>query len=180
MVDVVLVDKHGDKVGLLEKYAAHRNPGFLHKAISVVLYRKSVDGVEVLLQKRSDKKPLWPLYWADTCSTHQLDGESDEACAVRRLQFEMGITIEEAKLKTLYAYQYRVDYNDTLSEHELNSVVVGEYTGDYVLNMDEVKEAKWVKWDELTQAITIHPEQYAPWFVLIFKDKRFTNYIKAI
>ena len=181
MVDVVLVDKHGQEVGVLEKAAAHRNPGFLHKAISVVLWRMSKQDPaqkEVLVQKRSAAKLLWPQFWADTCSTHQLPGESDVDCAVRRLREEMGIAISPDKLRVLHSYRYQADFNDFLSEHELNQVIVGEWDGEPKPDLSEVEEVKWVKWSDLVSAVQTSPSNYADWFVLMIKDKRLQNYLK--
>jgi isopentenyl-diphosphate delta-isomerase len=175
MVNVVLVDKHGQEVGLLEKANAHRNPGFLHKAISVVLWRPSKQNPkqkEVLLQKRSEHKPLWPGFWTDTCSTHQLPGESDIDCAVRRLQEEMGIAINPNKLSVLYAYRYQADFDDYLSEHELNHVIVGEWDDELDFNRDEVEEVQWIRWDELVKDVHQQPSKYADWFVLMVKNER--------
>ncbi len=174
MVDVVLVDKHGEKVGLLEKYAAHRNPGFLHKAISVLLYRKTEGGTEVLLQRRSEKKPLWPLYWANTVCTHPLEGESNLDCAVRRTKEEVGIALDKTKLQELYRFYYQADYDDKMSEHELDVVVVGEWDGGWDLNQEEVDELKWVNLGRLLELLK-NPkadESYAPWFLMIIKDSR--------
>lgn len=175
MVDVVLVDKHGQEVGLLEKANAHRNPGFLHKAISVVLWRPAKQNPrqkEVLLQKRSESKPLWPHFWADTCSTHQLPGESDIDCAVRRLQEEMGIAINSNKLSVLYSYRYQADFDDFLSEHELNHVIVGEWDGNPKPDANEVEEVKWIDWNDLVGRVQSNPNHYADWFVLMVNDKR--------
>lgn len=181
MVDVVLVDKHGQEVGLLEKANAHRNPGFLHKAISVVLWRpaKQHPGQkEVLLQKRSEHKPLWPGFWADTCSTHQLPGETDVDCAVRRLQEEMGIAINPNKLSVLYSYRYQADFDDFLSEHELNHVIVGEWNGESKPDANEAEEVKWLRWDELVKDVHETPSKYADWFVLMVNDKRLINHME--
>jgi isopentenyl-diphosphate delta-isomerase len=181
MVQVVLVDKHGEVVGTLDKASAHRNPGFLHKAISVVLWRVSKDGSgqkEVLLQKRSAQKPLWPGFWADTCSTHQLPGESDVNCAVRRLREELGIEINKNQLEVLYTYRYQADFNDTFSEHELNHVVVGQWDGEVSANTQEVAEDKWMSWSELTEDIAKNPGNYADWFVLMVNDERLQKYLK--
>lgn len=183
MIQVVLVDKHGQELGMLEKHAAHRNPGFLHKAISVVLWRSSKQNPaqkEILLQKRSTSKPLWPQYWADTCSTHQLPQESDVDCAVRRLREEMGIEIAPKKLRVLYAYRYQADFNEQLSEHELNSVMVGEWDGEPRPDVNEVEEVKWIGWSELVDDVKASPARYADWFVLMVNDERLQKYMEDL
>lgn len=172
MTEVVLVDKMGNELGLMEKLKAHHNPGFLHRAVSVVLYKKTDKGVEILLQKRAASKPLWPLYWANTVCTHPLPGEGNLDCAVRRLKEEMSIEIEKEKLQESYTFYYQADYSDKLSEHELDAVVVGRFTGNYILNPEEVADAKWMEWSVLKNDLMEKPEIYAPWPKMIFTDSR--------
>ena len=170
MVQVVLVDKHGQEVGVLEKSAAHRNPGFLHKAISVVLWRSSKQDPglkEVLLQKRSEHKPLWPGFWANTVCTHPLPGESNLDCAVRRLPQEIGVTINKNSLKELFTFYYQADYDDEWSEHELDTVIVGQWDGQWKVNLQEVAECEWLSETDLYGDITNNPDKYCPWFHLI-------------
>ena len=80
---LILVD-HEDRVtGYSSKADAHRGDGQLHRAFSVFLF----DGPDwVLLQCRSDNKPLWPGYWANSCCSHPRRGESCDQAAVRRLE----------------------------------------------------------------------------------------------
>lgn len=185
---VVLVDRDDNEVGLMGKWEAHQNPGSLHRAISVVLWRndsipgyaagatRSRDQVEVLLQQRSKKKPLWPQFWSDTCSTHPRPGESYEACARRRLREEMGIEYE-GRLQLAWKLYYQADYNDRLAEHELDAVLVGEYEGGFDINTEEVMGAKWVGWDELEADID-DGLRYAPWFQLMVGDPRLREAMK--
>ncbi|MCH7951610.1 isopentenyl-diphosphate Delta-isomerase [Patescibacteria group bacterium] len=167
MDEVILVNAKDEELGLMEKLEAHQNSGQLHRAISVLLYRDGQRGKEVLLQKRSRHKLLWPLFWSNTCCTHPRDGEGYVSCGVRRLKEELGITISHDALKTLYRFEYRVRYSDGLGEHELDSVIVGEYSGSARPNPEEVAEVGWIGWRELVRGIVQHPESYAPWFWMI-------------
>ena len=66
-VKVVLIDKSDNVIGYKEKFAAHKNPVPLHRAISVVIF--SPDRKKMLIQKRAETKPTWPLFWSNTvCS----------------------------------------------------------------------------------------------------------------
>lgn len=179
---VVLVDRDDSHIGLMDKVGAHKNPGVLHRAISVVLYRsipgsvvgavRSRDQVEILLQRRSVKKPLWPLHWADTCSTHPFPGESYEACAVRRLHEEMGITVDGDDVRLLFKQYYQADYSQELSEHEVNGILVCTYDGSVFPNPDEVAETVWVPLSQVLDEVKNSPTQYAAWFVLLMRDER--------
>lgn len=76
---VVLVDEKDNVVGHKEKFAAHKNPVPLHRAISVVIFDGKRE--KMLLQKRVGSKPTWPLYWSNTVCTHPMAGESYGVCA---------------------------------------------------------------------------------------------------
>ncbi len=173
MEQVVLVDKNDNKVGLMEKLAAHRAPGHLHRAISVLLYRKKNGKTEVLLQQRGKTKLLWPLYWADTTSTHPRDGESLKACAVRRLKEEMGIEINEQKLRVVFPLVYAAKYNDEFLEQEVDYVLVGQWDGEPKLNKREADDYRWVEWATVKKERVVDADKYAPWLSLIVKELKF-------
>lgn len=169
---VVLVDENDKKIGLMDKLEAHRGEGKLHRAISVLLWRMGKAGKEVLLQKRAATKPLWPLFWAETCSTHPRDGEGYEACTVRRLQEEMGIMVREEEIKLVFKLLYHAKYNEEFSERELDAILVGKWDGNANPNLDEVVEWKWISWSDVIMDIKTNPDQYTTWFILLANDPR--------
>lgn len=178
MEQVVLVDENDKKIGLMEKLAAHRGKAQLHRAISVLLYRKKNGKTEVLLQQRGRAKPLWPFFWSNTICTHPRDGELLTACAVRRLKEEMGIQIEEKNLRVVFPLIYSAKYNDEFSEREVDHVLVGEWDGEPKLNKREAEDYRWVAWNVLKKEVINLPNLYAPWFKLVVKSKliNYANY----
>jgi isopentenyl-diphosphate delta-isomerase len=78
---VVLVDQKDQKIGLMPKMEAHEK-ACLHRAFSVFVMN---DQGELLLQQRAASKYHSPLLWANTCCSHQRDGESNLAAGKRRL-----------------------------------------------------------------------------------------------
>lgn len=169
---VVLVDEEDNKIGLMDKFEAHRGEGKLHRAISVLLWRDGKNGKEVLLQKRATTKLLWPLYWTNTICTHPRDVESHIDCAVRRLSEEMGISVDKNSLKLIYKQLYQAKYDENFSEYELDGVIVGEWNGVPKPNPDEAADWKWLSWRKLKIDLIKRPKFYTPWFDLIVKDKR--------
>lgn len=180
MEEVILVDEKDNKIGLMEKVAAHRTPGRLHRAISVLLYRKNDGKIEALLQQRGRAKPLWPFFWADTTSTHPRNGESLTACAVRRLKEEMGIEIDEEKLRVVRPLVYAARYNEVFSEREVDHILVGEWNGEPKLNKREAEDYQWIELIKLEKDIDASPQKYAPWFMLIVQDKRLHKTINTL
>lgn len=171
MEQVVLVDKNDNKIGLMEKLAAHRGGGHLHRAVSVLLYRKKNGKTEVLLQQRGPAKPLWPFFWSNTVCTHPRDGEPSLACAVRRLKEEMGIEVLLDRLTFVTKLLYQAPYTRELSEHELDHVFVGEWDGLVVLNQQEAVAYQWKGWDGLVSDMQKNPSRYTPWFKTLVLKK---------
>ena len=157
MDKVVLVDKNDRALGLQDKLVCHSGKGILHRAFSVFVFNKKG---EVLLQQRSKKKFLWPLYWSNTCCSHPWAGESYEQASQRRLQTEIGFT---CPLKNIGIFQYQARYKDKGSENELCTVLVGEYDGKISLNLEEAAAYKWIDFQELKEDIMASPDKYTPW-----------------
>ena len=69
---VILVDKHDNQLGLMEKIEAHKK-AVLHRAFSVFILN---DNNELLIQQRALSKYHSPALWTNTCCSHPRDGES--------------------------------------------------------------------------------------------------------
>ena len=178
MEQVVLVDRKDRPIGLMDKLEAHKNGGRLHRAISVFLSRRKNGRVEVLVQQRSKEKPLWPLFWSNTVCTHPRDQEGYFECAVRRLHEELGIDMNPGDLKALYRLEYQAAYNQLLSEHELDTVLVGEYEGGVEPQISEAAAVKWMAWDTLQAEMQKNPSIYTPWFRAIVANEKTQHFME--
>lgn len=166
---VILVDKNDQKIGLMPKMEAHQK-AVLHRAFSVFVMN---DKGQLMLQQRAASKYHSPLLWANTCCSHQRDGESNLEAGKRRLQEEMGFVTE---LKEVFSFIYKAPFDNGLTEHELDHVMVGKYNHAPKINKDEVEDFKWMTPKEVKQDMTENPEIYTAWFKIIF-DK-FYQHIK--
>lgn len=164
---VILVNEHDEKVGLMEKIEAHKK-ALLHRAFSVFVLN---DKNEIMLQQRALSKYHSPGLWTNTCCSHQRDGETNIEAGKRRLMEEMGFTTD---LKELFHFIYIAPFDNGLTEHELDHVMIGQYNDDPVINPEEVASFKWMKADEIKSDIESHPEQYTEWFKIIF-DEYYTH-----
>jgi isopentenyl-diphosphate delta-isomerase len=161
---LILVDEDDSIIGYEEKHACHQGEGMLHRAFSIFLFN---DRQDVLLQKRGAEKPLWPLYWSNSVCSHPRKGEQYEDAAMRRLQEELGLT---TPLQFLFKFQYQAAFKDVGSEHELCSVYVGKIHEQTIhANPREIAEWKYTSIEELQQDVSLHPEQYTPWFRMEWK-----------
>jgi isopentenyl-diphosphate Delta-isomerase len=85
--NLVLVDKDDQAIGYKKKNQCHHNNGVLHRAFSILIFN---DNNELLLQKRSRNKLLWPLFWSNSCCSHPRQGESLHQATQRRMNEELG------------------------------------------------------------------------------------------
>ena len=160
---VILVNKDDEQLGLMAKMEAHEK-GILHRAFSVFVFNK--EG-ELLLQQRALDKYHSPGLWTNTCCSHQRDGESNIEAGKRRLHEEMGFDCE---LKELFSFLYKASFDNGLTEHELDHVMMGHYDEDPVVNLEEAAAFKWMSLDHVKKDMQIHPELYTEWFKIIFNE----------
>ncbi|MBP9670436.1 isopentenyl-diphosphate Delta-isomerase [Candidatus Woesebacteria bacterium] len=170
---VVLVDLEDNEIGEAGLIEAHRDPGMKHRAFSLVLYRRIDDKFEILLQQRSAEKPVFPLFWTNTCCYNLVKGEGYLTRAVSRVKEEMGIEIPVESLRQLYKFSYYAPDIEGWCENELDTVIVGQWDGEIHINPEEVAEYKWMQVSELERDIQINPEIYSLWFKMILADPRF-------
>ncbi|CAM1363931.1 Isopentenyl-diphosphate Delta-isomerase 2 [Tenacibaculum litoreum] len=160
---VILVDQQDNPIGLMEKIEAHEK-ALLHRAFSVFVFN---DKNELMLQQRAAEKYHSPLLWTNTCCSHQRDGESNIGAGKRRLQEEMGFSCE---LEEVFSFIYKAPFDNGLTEHEYDHVMIGRFNDEPIINPEEVASYKWMPLEEVKNDIENHPEKYTAWFKIIFKE----------
>jgi len=168
---VILVNEHDQPIGLMPKMEAHEK-ALLHRAFSVFVFN---DKKELMLQQRALTKYHSPGLWTNTCCSHQREGESNIQAGKRRLQEEMGFVTE---LKETMSFIYKAPFDNGLTEHEFDHILVGNYNEAPLINADEVASWKWMLLDDVKADIAKQPELYTAWFKIIF-DKFYNFLITA-
>lgn len=159
--DIILVDPDDNQIGTIEKILAHQY-GMLHRAFSVFVFRKQAGNLECLLQQRSTKKYHAGGLWTNTCCSHPHSGESILESAEKRLHFEMGFQVT---LKKVGTFHYIAQFDNGLTENELDHVLVGYYdNNDISANPDEVDDFKWVNVTALQTMLAYDATGFTPWF----------------
>lgn len=154
---LILVDEQDQTVGFCSKQECHSGGGLLHRAFSVFLFDSNG---RVLLQQRSADKPLWPLYWSNSCCSHPREQEEVEDAVHRRVAEELALDCDPV---FLYKFQYHAHYGDAGSEHELCWVYAGGCRGEVSAHPEEIAALRWVNPDELTAEIAADPGRFSPW-----------------
>ena len=159
--NVILVNDKDEPIGLMPKMEAHEK-AVLHRAFSVfVLNSKN----EIMLQQRAHHKYHSPLLWTNTCCSHQREGETNIEAGSRRLFEEMGFKTD---LKELFHFIYKAPFDNGLTEHELDHVMIGYYNDAPNINPEEVEDWKWMPIEAVKTDIQNHPDLYTIWFKIIF------------
>jgi isopentenyl-diphosphate Delta-isomerase len=175
---VILVDEQDNPIGVMDKIEAHRGEGRLHRAASVFLFN---DVGQTLIQQRSSQKIVGALQWANTCCGNVWPNEEYEACAQRRLDFELGIT--DVTLTPLTKFRYQTKCNEEFSENEMDTVFTGNYSGEIHPNPDEVKDFRWIDWTEFKQRVANAGANdefiIAPWTKIMMELEAVSNIAQA-
>lgn len=158
---VILVNEKDEQIGLMPKLEAHEKAQ-LHRAFSIFILNSKN---EVMLQQRASQKYHSPLLWTNTCCSHQRENETNIEAGNRRLEEEMGFSTE---LKELFHFIYKAPFDNGLTEHELDHVMIGYYNDEPKINPEEVESWKWVGIEDVKNDMQIHPEIYTVWFKIIF------------
>lgn len=158
---VELVDETGVVVGSATVDQAHRAPGLMHRAFSVVLHDESG---RVLLQQRAAVKTRFPSRWGNTTCGHPGPDQDLVTAAATRLVEEVGVRDVSLREVGVYSY-YAEDPASGRVEYEYDHVLVGEVPASVVLTPDpaEVAAMKWVEVGELAAAMASDSRTYVPW-----------------
>ena len=168
---VILVDEKDQQIGLMEKIEAHEK-ALLHRAFSVFIFNEKG---ELMLQQRAASKYHSPLLWTNTCCSHQREGENNVKAGRRRLQEEMGFVTD---VKEVFSFIYKAPFDNGLTEHEFDHVMIGRYDNEPNINKKEAENYKWMTLDNVKTDIEENPTIYTEWFKIIF-DKSYKKLIHA-
>ena len=160
---VILVNEKDEPIGLMGKMEAHQK-GLLHRAFSVFVFNSKQ---EVLLQQRAACKYHSPNLWTNTCCSHPRAGETNQQAGERRLQEEMGLQVP---LQEVFSFIYKAPFDNGLTEHEYDHVLIGYSDAQPQINPEEVASWKWLSLEAIKEDILQAPERYTAWFKIIFEE----------
>jgi len=160
---VILVNEQDEVQGYAPKMLAHEQ-ALLHRAFSVFIFN---DEGKLLLQQRAAHKYHSPNLWTNTVCSHQRKGEVNLEAGKRRLREEMGMS---ARLKEVFNFVYKAPFDNGLTEHELDHVMIGFSNENPKINPDEVMAYRWESLENIEKDIKKYPGHYTEWFKIIFAN----------
>jgi isopentenyldiphosphate isomerase len=134
--------------------------GLRHRAVHVLVFNA---GGEVFLQKRSMKKDRQPGVWDSSASGHVDAGEDYDACAVRELREEIGLTLAQPPRRL-----FKIDACEE-TDAEFVWVYRCESEGPFTLHPDEIDEGGWFAPAEVTRWMNERPQDFASALLFIWR-----------
>ena len=126
--------------------------GLWHRAVAGFLINSKE---QVLLQKRSPKKKMWPNMWDITAGGHVLTGELGFQSIQREIEEELGTYVE---------YRDMLYIGSSLSTNKKGDIINNHLNEYYIINKDidekklklqteEVSEVKWIDKEEIIKRV---------------------------
>ena len=134
--------------------------GLKHRAVHVLVFNEKG---EVFLQKRSMKKDTFPGAWDSSTSGHVDSGEDYDACAVRELREEIGLSIGRAPARVL-----RIEARAETGQ-EFVWVYRLEAEGPFTLHPEEIEAGGWFAPEAVSRWMAERPQDFASALLLIWK-----------
>lgn len=133
-----------------------------HRAVHVLVFDRAG---RLFLQKRSMLKDCFPGTWDSSASGHLDRGEDYDACAVRELREEIGLSLPDSARPRRLFYVH----SSPSTGHEFVWVYQCESEGPFVLQPSEVERGDWFDPDVVTGWIERRPVDFADAFVVIWR-----------
>lgn len=139
-----VLDKYGRKTG---KTVVRGKRGLGRGEYHLVVHIWIVDDDgKLLIQRRSDERPLMPGEWAATGGS-AISNESSRHAAMRELREELGINLRRNEIKLVKRMLRRFSLTDIWASR------CNVDADDLALQPEEVAQAKWVTYDELLEMV---------------------------
>jgi len=155
-----VVNEHDEVIGRKPRNEIHRLK-LKHRAVHVLVFNSKG---ELFLQKRSMKKDCFPGTWDSSASGHLDSGESYDACAVRELSEELGLTVARTPERL-----FKIDACAGTG-WEFVWVYRLQSEGPFTLHPEEIECGDWFSSAKLNQWLAGQPQVFAGAVPLIWRE----------
>ena len=146
-----VVNERDEVVGQKPRSEVHRL-GLMHRAVHVLVFNAVG---QVFLQKRSMSKDRQPGLWDSSASGHLDTGESYDACALREVREEIGLTLNSVPPR-LFKLPASLE---TDQEHVWIYRCKAE--GPFTLHPEEIERGEWFAPAAVTEWMREKPGDFA-------------------
>lgn len=147
-----VLNEKGEYTGKVETREKCHKEGLYHKAVAAFILNQKQ---QVLLQRRSPNKKMWPNMWDITAGGHVLEGEFGFQSIIREVKEELGIELDTKDM---------IFIGSSISNNKKGNIVNNHFNEYYVVNKEidetklklqeeEVAEVKWISKNEIIEKI---------------------------
>lgn len=150
-----VLNEKGQHTGQIESRDKCHKKGLWHKAVAAFIINEKG---QVLLQKRSPQKKLWPNTWDMSVGGHVLAGEFGFQAIMREAKEELGIELNKNQITFLGVALSNNKKGDIINNHFNEYYVVNKNLDETKLKLqkEEVSEVKWINKEEIIEKIKDH------------------------
>lgn len=124
--------------------------GHWHKSIHAYLIN---DKKEIIIQKRSADKDLYPNVWDVSFAGHVGAGENTKTSAIRECQEELGITLEPNEIEYIFTNPEKLQWGNVKSNEFVDVFVCRKNFHDIIKQDEEVDDVKAVPLKDFIEMI---------------------------
>jgi len=148
-----VLNENGEFTGEIATRDMCHKKGLWHRAVYAFILD---DNNNILLQKRSPNKKLWPNLWDAPIGGHVDSGEFGRQAIIREAKEELGIEISDDDIKYLVGSTSINEKGDIINKHfnECYLITKSFDISKVKLQEDEVSEIKFFAKDEILKRIS--------------------------
>lgn len=161
-----VLNEYGEFTGKVETREKCHSNGLWHRAVYGFIFNKNGD---VLLQKRSKNKKLWPDLWDVTAGGHVLTNEFGMQALIREVKEELGLNISEEEITYLVGSTSINEKGNIINKHFNECYLIKKDVDieNIKLQEEEVSEVRWFSKEEILERIDNNfdgiTEKMGPW-----------------
>lgn len=147
-----VLNEKGEYTGRVETREKCHREGLWHKAVAMFIINSKN---QVLLQKRSVTKKLWPNMWDITAGGHVFAGEFGFEAVIRELKEELGIEVNKNDL-TFIGSSISSNIKEYIINNHFNEYYIVHKDidkSDVTLQEEEVSEVEWMNKEEIIKRV---------------------------
>ena len=166
MEEFDVLNENGEFTSKIATREECHTKGLWHRAVYAFIFNKNKD---VLLQKRSNLKKLWPNLWDVTVGGHVLAGEFGIDALKREVKEELGIEISDDEIYYLVGSTSTNIKGNIINNHFNECYIVTKDIDikDILLQKEEVSDIKWFSKEDILKRINNNydgiTEKTGPW-----------------
>lgn len=170
-----ILDTNGNKTGEVKDRKEVHSKGYWHKGVHIWIINSKR---ELLVQRRSANKDVYPNKLYISVAGHPVSGEEEIESIRREFEEEIGVMLDTSKLEYLFTFSQEVIENEgKFLDNQFYDVYLIEMDLDIdklQLQEDEVSEVKNIYYKDFEQMIknknpdiVNHPEEWKNLFEIL-------------